>query len=311
MITGLSRYYRMKKINILILIFFCVSLFIVSKFLYCEIFHNHEKPYLTMGERAIVANISSISDLDNGKWIRCFRTNDRTIYFRGHFKSTDGGITIVPQIDTSVDDINAAPERAVLSLKSMFYAAGGYARIVQHGVYSVDAWRSTDELKTITSEQALVYVPEGPSRDREKGEWYGLYVYRTIIEMPDGSWLMSMYGHFKDDTLPPQDSDAKAETTFMTRAFLVKSADQGHTWRYLSSIAVPRSGDPIGEGYGSLLLLVWTTAGCYASCEQVITTPCMLPGVLTQERRGPRHCIRGLTGVAIPASSNSTTAGWR
>jgi hypothetical protein len=242
-------------IKVLILIVLCLNLFVVSTFLYKYL--NEKAPYVPMDDKAVIANISSISGLDNGKWIRCFRTWDGTIYFRNHFKSSDGGVTAISQKSINVEEINAEPERAVISLNGLFYAVGGSARFVKPGVYSVSAWRSTDELNTLKNEEAFVYIPVGPSRDREKkGGEYDLYVHRTILEMPDGTWLMTMYGNFNEDTLPPQDSDAQKEATFMARTFIVTSSDQGHSWHYLSSVAVPKSGDPIGEGFNELAIVL-------------------------------------------------------
>jgi len=248
----ISKYFRhdkMKKVNILILIILCLNLFIISIFLCGGICLNKKAPFIPLDDKALIANIGPISCLNNGKWIRCFRTHDGTIYFRGQFKSFSGGKTVVPQKDINVEEINAEAERAVISMNGLFYATGGYARFLKPGMYSVAAWRSTDELKTIKNEEAFVYVPEGPQRNREKGEWYGLYVYRTILQMPDGSWLMTMYGNFEEDRLPPQDRDSQQETKFMMRTFIVTSTDEGRSWHFLSSVAVPKSGEPIGEGF--------------------------------------------------------------
>jgi hypothetical protein len=104
-------------------------------------------------------------------------------------------------------------------------------------------------LKTVKNEEATVYVPDGPKRERKKDEWYGLYVYRTILEMPGGHWLMTMYGNFAEDEIIPSNRDAQRETKFMMRTFVVLSTDEGRTWNYLSSVAVPRPGDPVGEGF--------------------------------------------------------------
>jgi hypothetical protein len=236
----------MNEIKILILIVLCLNLFVVSTFLYKYL--NKKAPYVPMEDKAVIANISSISGLDNGKYVRCFRTWDGTIYFRGHFKSSDGGVTTISQKSTNVEEIND-DDYAVISLNGLFFAVGGYARFVKPDVYSVSVWRSTDELKTLRKEEAFVYVPSGPLRDRKKGEWYGLYVRRTILEMPDGTWLMAMHGYFNEDTLPLQGREAQKEATFMGRTFIVTSNDQGHSWHYLSSVAVPKSGDPVGEGF--------------------------------------------------------------
>ena len=59
---------------------------------------------------------------------------------------------------------------------------------------------------------------------------------------------MTMYGNFISDTLAPYETDAKKETRFMQRTIIVTSKDKGHTWNYLSTVAVPQKGDPVAEG---------------------------------------------------------------
>jgi hypothetical protein len=239
----------MNKTKILLFIVMGLNLLAIAKFGYDKFIFNEKTSYVPSEEKSVVANISPVASVGNDKWTRCIRTHDGTIHFRGHFMSFDGGKTIGSEKNINLEEINAEPERATISLKGLFYAIGGAARLVSPGVYSVTTWRSTDELKTINHEKAIVYVPEGPTRVPQKGEWYGLYVYLTILEMPDGTWLMTMYGNFNTDNLPPQDSDAQKETAFMARTFIVTSTDKGHSWHFLSSVAIPKRGDPIGEGF--------------------------------------------------------------
>jgi hypothetical protein len=197
----------------------------------------------------VIASLGEISNLENGKWIRCFRGPDGAIYLRKFLKSSDGGKTFGKQNAVDVEDINAAPERAVLASKEQFFAMAGYAKPVGNGFYQVDAWRSADGLKTLDKETSMIHVPEGPKSEKKDDEWYGLFIYRTIIEMPDGSWLMSMYGNFDQDRIHPADGNAQREVKFMMRTFIVTSQDKGRTWSYLSNVAVPHSGDPVGEGF--------------------------------------------------------------
>jgi hypothetical protein len=164
--------------------------------------------------------------------------------------SNDGGRTVVVQKDIDVEGINDQPERAVLATKSIFYALHGSTKMVTPGVYRAKAWRSSDGLRTIRKEEVTINVPEGPLREGKSGEyWYGLYVYRTIVEMPDGTWLMTMYGNFATDNLRPFEADAQKELAYMQRTFVVTSTDEGRTWNYLSTVASPRVGDPVGEGF--------------------------------------------------------------
>lgn len=199
------------------------------------------------------SNVESVSVRqgmgNDNKWTRCFRMADGTIYFEDHRMSRDGGETVLAQNYIDVEDINAAPERAVLVKDELLYALDGPTQIVTPGVYSGKAWRSTDGLKTVQEESVTFYVPGGPLRDRIGGEWYGLFVYRTIIEMPDGTWCMTMYGNFESDTIIPPNKDAQKELTYMQRTILLTSNDQGRNWHYLSTIASPSQGEPLGEGF--------------------------------------------------------------
>lgn len=210
---------------------------------------HYYPPVNVVDREAVVKDVSPVSSLDNGRWIGSLRTHDGTIYLKGKLKSTDGGRTVTAQAGMDVDELTGDVGLASLSEPGLFYAAGGYAKLVKPGMYQISAWRSTDELKTVRKEEAIVYVPNGPTRDRVRPEWYGLFVHRTLLKMPDGIWLMTMYGNFVDDNLPPQDEDAVKETRFMSRSFVVSSTDRGRTWHYRASIAIPRAGDPVGEGF--------------------------------------------------------------
>lgn len=197
-----------------------------------------------------VGEISPVLALGNGRWIRSFQAADGTLYLRGNLKSLDGGRSVQPQETVDVEAITANPERAILARPEMFYALDGRSvERVSPGIYQVTAWRSTDNLRTLTTETVSLQVPEGPTRPRQEGEWYGLYVYRTILEMPDESWLMTMYGNFNVDNIIPPDRSSQHEVKFMMRSFVLTSTDQGRNWRYLATVATPQPGDPIGEGF--------------------------------------------------------------
>lgn len=185
----------------------------------------------------------------DNKWKRCILTSEGTIYLKDSLKSTDGGKTFIQHREVNIEDIIAQPERAVLSTPEIFYALNGPTKIESPGIFTVKCWRSIDNLKTIYQEEAIVNVPDGPKIHYENDRWNGIFAYRTILEMPDKTWLATMYGNFGTDTFPPQGKDAFVETKFMMRTFIVTSTDKGKTWNYLSTVAVPNSGDPVGEGF--------------------------------------------------------------
>jgi hypothetical protein len=163
--------------------------------------------------------------------------------------SRDGGKTLVEQKAIDLEEINRAPERAVLTTGKLFYALDGPTVYISPGVYKGKSWRSVDNLKSLQQEEVMFNIPDGEKPRKDVDKWYGLFVYRTILKMPDESWLMTMYGNFANDTLVPTDKDAIEETQFMGRTIIVTSHDEGHSWKYLSTVAVPGAGEPVGEGF--------------------------------------------------------------
>jgi len=196
-----------------------------------------------------LSEVNEIKSMGTGaKWCRCFLAENGTIYLKDSLMSTDRGRTLIPQKGLNLENINGAPERAVLATNKGFYALDGPTEYIREGIFKGKAWRSDDNLKTVEEEEPVFNIPDGAAPLKNNYEWNGIFVYRTILVMPDSSWLMTMYGNFSSDTIVPYDDDAKKETKYMGRTFIVTSEDQGHNWKYLSTIGIPRIGDPIGEG---------------------------------------------------------------
>jgi hypothetical protein len=191
------------------------------------------------------------------RWVCSFMGPNGTIYLPGRQKSVDGGITVVPCDDPALqllyddeDFIFNKPEGAVLCKPSFFLGLDGPIHYYSPGRYYVKAWRSTDNLKTVKSEEASIYIPGGPKRERKKGEWFGLYVCRNIVELPDGTLLATVEGNFESDQIIPTDYSSMYETPVKCRSIIIASEDGGKTWFYRSTIAAPRPEDPVGEGFG-------------------------------------------------------------
>ena len=123
------------------------------------------------------------------------------------------------------------------------------------GLYTVRSWRSRDDLATLQEEESVIRVPGGPPRARKKGEWYGLYFYRDMLEMPDGTLMTTMEGNLEQDNLPPTDRRSSSETHYQQRTFTLISKDEGRSWDYFSTVAAPKPGDPVGEGFTEPSLL--------------------------------------------------------
>ncbi len=96
--------------------------------------------------------------------------------------------------------------------------------------------------------------------------------------MPDSTWLMTMYGNFVSDTIIPYDSDARKETKYMQRTFIVSSDDKGNNWHYVSTVAAPLRGDPVGEGLvePALTMLTDGTASLHNEVRSSLSPLCLM-----------------------------------
>jgi hypothetical protein len=224
---------------------------ILTIFMCCTLLNcSHSKDKYTRDTQAkAVLETGQIKSTETGaKWSRCFLSGDGIIYFQDSLMSLDGGRTIIKQERLNLREINGAPERAVISTSKIFYALDGPAVYTRPGVFKGRSWRSVDNLKSIQQDEAYFYIPDGAAPIKNNSEWYGIYVYRTILRRPDSTWMMTMYGNFIADTIVPYDADAKKETRFMQRTFIVTSKDEGHNWYYLATVGAPKRGEPVGEG---------------------------------------------------------------
>lgn len=185
----------------------------------------------------------------------CLRAPDGTIYLPEMHKSVDKGKTVTSHenADANAVSILHMPEGVVLSRSGLFLALDEYAYYRSPDLYEVKAWRSTDDdLRSMTVEQSLIRVPNGPKRSRKPGEWFGLYLFRTILELSDGTLLATVEGSLDSDRVFPTGRRDRAELTDSPklRTFIISSQDQGRNWQYLSSVAVPQEDDQaVGEGF--------------------------------------------------------------
>lgn len=74
---------------------------------------------------------------------------------------------------------------------------------------------------------------------------------RSIIELPDGSLLATMYGNFASD-IGGRDAEKIKYGENRYRTLLVRSTDGGTNWDYYSTVAF--NPDAAGEGYGEPVL---------------------------------------------------------
>ena len=197
---------------------------------------------------------------------RAVQSPNGTIYVLGSSKSVDWGRSFVP-VDNSDPDFSAElhAERmtSILWRKGLFLGFYWNVFCEQNGSCIGKMWRSRDGLKSIEKTQTKIILPEAgnvPRDDfsevRDQGS-SSIYFHRGLTEMPDGSLLACMIGSFEEDTsFATNDPRSRMETPFKMRAFLIKSIDQGSTWKYVSTVAAP-SADPqdTSEGFNEWALL--------------------------------------------------------
>ena len=185
-----------------------------------------------------------------GGWSYCFRGADGWIHLHGDRKCSPDGSAVLAHTGPSLAPITRRPEGATLVRDGLFYAAAGDPRYLSPGRYAATAWRSSDDLETLEKETVELEVPDG-ARPTHDHAWHGVYFSssRRILTMPDGTWLTAMTANFEDDTLPPADRQSALESKYQNRSIVVSSTDDGRSWRYLSTVAAPVAGDPVGEGF--------------------------------------------------------------
>ena len=221
-----------------------------------------------MSQRPFVLKVGEVRTFGEGRdfvWVRCVQGPDGTIYFRGNLKSIDGGRTIINHDDDRWQRI-LRPNNpqgigeedlfvALLCRPGLFLALGQDVQYESLGLYHGPLWRSTDDLETIEEITAVFRVPDGPRRKRKRHEWYGIYAWRNIVEMPDGTLLATIEGNFHSDRVAPVGSrnneEFPSDEPYKLRTAVVRSTDAGESWDYLSTVAYPtEDDDAVGEGYG-------------------------------------------------------------
>jgi len=117
--------------------------------------------------------------------------------------------------------------------------------------YEAYVWPSRDEFRTLEKPELFSFVlPEADAGGfDDRGEPVSrLYFRRSVVELPGGELLACAYGWFQSDQTP---IEYQAKMRKM-RSFLLRSADRGRTWKYVSTIA---AGPVEQEGFTEPVLL--------------------------------------------------------
>jgi hypothetical protein len=126
------------------------------------------------------------------------------------------------------------------------------ARGPKEGGYFIGKlWESRDEWQTLCGPtEARIYLPEGTGGFDDGGKPVnGLFIHRTLLEMPNRDLIATAYGWFRGDTRP----SAYMENMNKYRSLLLRSKDRGRNWSLVSTIAVdPTIGE---EGFSEPVLV--------------------------------------------------------
>jgi len=121
----------------------------------------------------------------------------------------------------------------------------------EQGVCTYPVLRGKDTWESLRPETITVRSPAIVQLGDNLKPIQGLILWNRVVEMPSGDLLLTAYGNFKGDDVPLEVSYEALRPTLYpypgmtkTRAVLLKSADQGHTWDYVTTISDdPSSGD--------------------------------------------------------------------
>ncbi len=187
----------------------------------------------------------SLDAMRPARYARSFRDLEGNVHMMGLFRISvgeDGRLYSRAQNDPVFPPavLTEGIMNTFFSRPGVFIALGNRLEPVSGYKYSLRMWRSADDLKTISEDTAWILLPEAGKVDFGRpGEWAGLFCHRAILQLADGSLITAMYGNFEIDTIRPTNPQSRLETKYKLRAFVVRSTDNGYTWNYLSSVAVP------------------------------------------------------------------------
>jgi len=109
-------------------------------------------------------------------------------------------------------------------------------------IWTGQLWESRDDFRTVTGPTPFaVELPQAKVGFDDGGHPYaGITFHRTALELPGGDLFATIYCWFKGDDAPCPYRPVMCKF----RTVLLRSADRGRSWRYVSTVAV----DPaVGE----------------------------------------------------------------
>jgi len=184
-----------------------------------------------------------------------FNTKGKTVYHVriGTAVSRDGGATWSHwAAQENHDDVNiegGAIERSdgTIMLVDTFVMPADQP---EHGL--IEIWKSRDDLKTVEGPHfvdcSLPKINWSGSTDDMGRPHKAARLHRSVVELPGGDLLTTMYSWFGDDHAPCP----YMPTMMKTRTVVLRSRDQGEHWAYLATVAV--DGAVGTEGFGEPVL---------------------------------------------------------
>ncbi|GAG95174.1 unnamed protein product, partial [marine sediment metagenome] len=121
------------------------------------------------------------------------------------------------------------------------------------GVGTGEVWTSTNDWRTVEGPREVSFelprVDYDASTDDGGHSHRAARLHRSLLELPGGDLLTTMYTWFAEDKAPC----AYMPSMLKTRALLIRSTDRGQTWTCQSTIAAD---DGVGsEGFTEPVLL--------------------------------------------------------
>ena len=162
----------------------------------------------------------------------------------------------------------------------------------EHGNFTGQVWESHDDLATFQGPYpSMIPLPQAKIGYDDCGNPYtGVTFHRTLLELPDGDLLATVYCWFQgDDTpCPYQPSMCKF------RCILLRSSDRARSWRYVSTIAAdPAVGE---EGFDEPVMVRLTKGGCAATKPRNLRPVARNRGLVTQGVHPGRLLVLMRTG---------------
>ena len=199
-------------------------------------------------------------------WPYLFQSREGTTVVLGHVKwipkspypvhftvrSFDGRKTWEPWTPLPEQGTGPMTEGVAVQLKDgRILVFDVYAEHTRNRIFRGKRWISQDAWRTVSGPESIsVSVPKAEiSGVDDRGEPISrLYIRRSMVLLPGGDLLASAYGRFDEDMAPVEYLPKMKQT----RSYLLRSNDEGKTWTYFSTIAVPPKEQ---EGFGEPVIV--------------------------------------------------------